>query len=311
MLEELRRYNTIGDIAGISYFTSIVLSGEKIQKSALQKLCDLQNNIRLNLKAAITYYKYMDLIVEKESWLYVTENGKKISKTTDFENDFCRLCIDKIIRDGLLDMEAVRYSRVTNTYYIERFGFSVSAALFRNILIQYKALSECSGNLQINPKYEILFGDLQKKTRMKKSLEKLKLQLEQQERQGELAELFVLEYEKKRITNAILNEKIKRISIIDVAAGYDIVSYNNDEAIEHDRFIEVKSYVGSPHFYWSNNEIETAKLYGNKYYIYLIDASKMTDEKYVPDIICNPAEEIIASEKWIMNPTSFIVMPTE
>ena len=101
------------------------------------------------------------------------------------------------------------------------------------------------------------------------------------------------------------------ISIIDVAAGYDIVSYNNDEAIEHDRFIEVKSYVGSPHFYWSNNEIETAKLYGNKYYIYLIDASKMTDEKYVPDIICNPAEEIIASEKWIMNPTSFIVMPTE
>lgn len=37
----------------------------------------------------------------------------------------------------------------------------------------------------------------------------------------------------------------------------------------------------------------------------------MTDEKYVPDIICNPAEEIIVSEKWIMNPTSFIVMPTE
>ena len=59
---------------------------------------------------------------------------------------------------------------------------------------------------------------------MKKSLDKLKLQLEQQERQGELAELFVLEYEKKRITNSTVNEKIKRISIIDVAAGYDIVS---------------------------------------------------------------------------------------
>ena len=224
MLEELRRYNTIGDIAGISYFTSIVLSGEKIQKSALQKLCDLQNNIRLNLKAAITYYKYMDLIVEKESWLYVTEAGVKLTKNTDFENEFCRLCIDKIIRDVLLDIDVSRYSRVTNTYYIERFGFSVSAALFRNILIQYKALRECSGSLQIDPKYETLFGDLQKKTRMKKSLDKLKLQLEQQERQGELAELFVLEYEKKRITTSTLNEKIKRISIIDVAAGYDIVS---------------------------------------------------------------------------------------
>ena len=311
MLEELRRYNTIGDIAGISYFTGIVLAGEKIQKSALQKLCDLQNNIRLNLKAAITYYKYMDLIVEKDSWLYVTEAGRTLSKTTDFEADFCKLCIEKIIRDGLLDMEAVRYSRVTNTYCIERFGFSVSAALFRNILIQYKALRECSGSLEIDPKYELLFGELQKKTRMKKSLEKLKLQLEQQEKQGEMAELFVLEYEKKRISNAILNKDIKRVSLIDVAAGYDIVSYDSDEAVEYDRFIEVKSYVGSPHFYWSNNEIETAKLYGNKYYIYLVDASKMIDEKYVPDIICNPAEEIIESAKWIVNPISFIVMPTE
>ena len=96
-----------------------------------------------------------------------------------------------------------------------------------------------------------------------------------------------------------------------MAAGYDIVSYDSDEAVEYDRFIEVKSYVGSPHFYWSNNEIETAKLYGNKYYIYLVDASKMIDEKYVPDIICNPAEEIIESAKWIVNPISFIVMPTE
>lgn len=311
MLEELRRYNTIGDIAGIRYFTGIVLSGAKIQKSALQKLCDLQNNIRLNLKAAIMYYKYMDLIVEKESWLYVTEAGQTLSKTTDFDTDFCKLCLKKIISDGLIDMEAVRYSRVTNVYYIERFGFSVSAALFRNILIQYKALCECSGGLQISSKYEPLFGELQKKTRVKKSLEKLKLQLEQQEKQGEMAELFVLEYEKKRISNAILNKKIKRVSVIDVAAGYDIVSYDSDEAVGYDRFIEVKSYVGSPHFYWSSNEIETAKLYGNKYYIYLVDVSKIADEKYVPDIICNPEEEIIESEKWILNPTSFIVMPTE
>lgn len=311
MLDELKPYNTIGDIAGISYFNGIVLASEKIQKSAIQKLCDLQNNIRLNLRAAITYYKYMNLIIEKDAWLYVTENGKALFETQDFETDFCKLCIEKIIKDRLLDMEAVRYSRQTNTYYIERFGFSVSAALFRNILIQYKALHECSGGLQIDKKFEPLFEELQKKIRMKLSLEKLKIQLEQQEKQGELAELYVLEYEKKRINNAILSEKIKRISTIDVTAGYDIVSYGNDKAVEYNRFIEVKSYSGSPHFYWTNNEIETAKLYGPQYYIYLVDVNKMNDANYMPDIICNPADEIIDSGKWILNPTSFIVMPTE
>ena len=42
------------------------------------------------------------------------------------------------IRDGLLNLDAVHYSRSENQYCIERFGISVSAALFRNILIQYQ-----------------------------------------------------------------------------------------------------------------------------------------------------------------------------
>lgn len=83
---------------------------------------------------------------------------------------------------------------------------------------------------------------------------------EHQELQGERAEQFVLSYEAKRLEGHPTLSKIKQISVIDVTAGYDILSYNGVDSEKLDRFIEVKSYLGSPHFYWSQNEIEKARL---------------------------------------------------
>lgn len=311
MLEELRRYNTIGDLAGIIYFSQIVLFEKKVQKTSVQKLCGLQNNISLNIGAAIAYYKYADLIIEEDSYFCVTELGKELADSQDFAQDFCKICFERVIRDGLLDLDAVHYSKSSNTYYIEKFGFSVSAALFRNILIQYKALREDSCVLNISTEYESLFVSIQKKMRMKKSLEKLKEQLGQQEIQGEKAELFAVEFEKRRLSDSVKSDTIKRISAIDVSAGYDIVSYNSAVSLEYDRFIEVKSYQVNLHFYWSKNEIDIAKLFGNKYFLYLVDVTRLNDDGYEPEIICNPAADILVSEQWIMSPTSFLVMPTE
>jgi len=45
-----------------------------------------------------------------------------------------------------------------------------------------------------------------------------------------------------------------------VNAGYDIQSFNDNKSIIIDKFIEVKSYEGTPYFYWSKNEVEVAKL---------------------------------------------------
>ena len=57
MQEELRRYNNIGDIAGIAYFAKQVLSDSRVQKSSIQKLCSLQNDIRLNFSATVAFFK--------------------------------------------------------------------------------------------------------------------------------------------------------------------------------------------------------------------------------------------------------------
>ena len=104
---------------------------------------------------------------------------------------------------------------------------------------------------------------------------------------------------------------MKQISVIDVSAGFDILSYEDETSTAYDKFIEVKSFYGNMHFYWSENEIETAKLYEGRYYIYLIDASRVNVPEYEPIIIKNPAMAILASESWIMSPTSYLVIPTE
>ena len=311
MLSELRRYNNVGDVNGITYFLKLVLSESSTSKSSAQKLCALRNNIRLNFPAAVSLFKYLEVIEEKAGYLYPTEMGRILIEADNIEKELCKLCFKKTISDTLLDTSAVHYSIVGDEYAIERYGFSVSAALFRNILLQYHALREQSGALVISSEYEDIFVEYQKKHKIGKSLEKLKKQLEEQEVQGERAEQFVISYEIRRLAGHPDLTKIKQISVIDVTAGYDILSYNNIESKKLDRFIEVKSYYGNPHFYWSQNEIEKAKLYEDKYFIYLIDASRVDEPEYEPRIILNPAANILESDEWILSPTSYMVIPTE
>lgn len=311
MLNELRRYNNVGDVNGITYFLKLVLSDSRTQKSSAQKLCALRNNIRLNFPVAVTLFKYLEVIEEKAGYLYPTELGKALIEAENIEKELCKLCFKKTISDTLLDITAVHYCINRDEYVIERYGFSVSAALFRNILLQYNALKEQAGDLVISSEYEDIFVEYQKKHKIGLSLEKLKKQLENQELQGERAEQFVISYEMKRLEGHPGLPKIKQISVIDITAGYDILSYNGVESEKLDRFIEVKSYLGNPHFYWSQNEIEKAKLYEEKYFIYLIDASKVDDPEYEPRIIQNPAADILESGEWILSPTSYMVIPTE
>lgn len=311
MLSVLRRYNNVGDVNGITYFLKIVLAEPRIQKSSAQKLCALRNDIRLNFPVVVSLFEYLEVIEEKAGYLHPTKIGNSLLKANDIDKELCKLCFIKAIEDDLIDTSSIHYSVKNDKYIMKRYGFAVSAALFRNILLQYHALQECSGDYIIASEYEEVFAECQKKHNMAISIEELKNQLENQKIQGERAERFVLSYEVKRLAGHPNLNKIKQISVIDVTAGYDILSYNNVNSEKLDRFIEVKSYIGNPHFYWSQNEIEKARLYEDKYCIYLIDVSRVEDIEYEPRIIQNPATCIIASDEWILNPTSYMVIPTK
>ncbi len=307
MLEDLRRFNSIGDNAGIDFFLNQILEDSPIDIDSLKELCNLEKNIKLTFEAAIIFFEYLKIITEKDKKFYLAENAIKIKKSDNIPKTLCSICLKQITTDNILDLEAVYYSHENNLYKIKKGGFSFKYSLLRNILIQYKVITEEKGEYILNSDYEIIFSECKKAQQYTRTLEQLKKQLQEKEIQGEISEQFVLDYEKRRLESTDKEKKIKRISIIDVSAGFDILSFNNDQSSDYDRFIEVKSYVGGEHFYWSENEIEKAKLYEEKYYIYLVNFNELNIPGYKPVIINNPYRNIFMDDSWVKTPTSYFI----
>lgn len=73
-------------------------------------------------------------------------------------------------------------------------------------------------------------------------------------RQGNLGEQFALSFERKRLRE-FLHSSIRHFEEHEIALGYDILSFETRTSILPDRYIEVKTFRGHPHFYWTDNEI--------------------------------------------------------
>ncbi|MFZ5907291.1 MAG: DUF3883 domain-containing protein [Nitrospirota bacterium] len=107
------------------------------------------------------------------------------------------------------------------------------------------------------------------------SLDELLKNLRNKELVGNLAEKEIFKYERERLKRLpFLAKNIEHISLQDAAAGYDIKSYE-DVFDTHGnpilRYIEVKAVLSWKYkFYWTRNEIEKAKIYRQKYYLYLL-----------------------------------------
>lgn len=138
------------------------------------------------------------------------------------------------------------------------------------------------------------------------SIDELQKKLRRNIEVGEQAEKFALEYEANRLKQSGINKEPLSVSSVDVMAGYDMVSYESKSSKIYDRFIEVKA-VSNIGFFWSKNEVETAKIKAENYYLYLVDLSKINDIDYAPEMIRNPAENIIDAEGWYVEAQSYRV----
>lgn len=122
---------------------------------------------------------------------------------------------------------------------------------------------------------------------------------------GELGERFALEYERKRLRKAgraELAEKVKQISIENVAAGYDIFSFNSDG---NHRYIEVKASKSKfIKFEITATELETARKYEDSYWIYRVTNVKSSSPNIVE--LSNPAR-LIMQGKLLIQPTAYRV----
>lgn len=127
------------------------------------------------------------------------------------------------------------------------------------------------------------------------SEEDLEEQLRQKRIYGGRAEEFVVKYERERLRKAdriMESELVKRIGHTDIARGYDVESFTDSGRV-HDRFIEVKCTKNDfLRFYWSKNEVDTAKRLGDKYFIYFVWIDEHGEPEGQLEIIPNPAKTV-------------------
>ncbi len=116
---------------------------------------------------------------------------------------------------------------------------------------------------------------------------------------GYAAELVALSFEKKRLGSA-LADRVIHVSSDAPFACFDIKSVTAKEDGIVDRYIEVKAVPEDDlRFYWSKTEVEMARLFGEKYYLYLVpyvvgrgfDAAAMV-------MLCNPQESVLGDPLW-------------
>jgi DNA-binding PadR family transcriptional regulator len=137
-------------------------------------------------------------------------------------------------------------------------------------------------------------------------LEEFKSRLKKMEETGEIGEAFVLQQERTRLTSlgrSDLAERVRHVSLEDVAAGYDILSFDEggDEI-----FIEVKtSTTANASFELTSNEYLIAGEKGAAYVIHrVINAGGPAPEVLKFE---DPAA-LVASGRMRLKPTSYRVM---
>ena len=306
MLTELKRCNSIGKVDGILFLVSIMAGKERISRDEIRNRCALENNITVNCPGAVAFFEYLRLVdTTSDTVMPLPELDTLAAKSNgEIIEQLAAMSINRLVEEGIFDKDATGFDAEKGHLTIKRSAFPLAYAAVRNFLTMAGALDkEENGEICVAGNYESDWTEQLCNRRKKFTLEQLLKQQEDQSRRGLEAEEFVLGLERKRLPE--LAQKIKRISDFDVAAGYDIVSYENNETEHYDRFIEVKCYMGSPHFFWSENESDVARIKADKYILCLVDYLRMGEPGYQPEFIRNPYETIFDSDEWLVNASSY------
>jgi len=135
------------------------------------------------------------------------------------------------------------------------------------------------------------------------SYRSFKTRIKQEEILGYNAEILILRAEKEKLhRHPDLQKKIVHMSQVDVTAGYDIRSFSEQNGSFIKKYIEVKAVSKNDfRFFWSRNEINKSKIFGDLYYLYLIPISDRGEfETDNLKEIMNPYERVFKdNDSWI------------
>lgn len=313
MLEELGKIDHVGRKNDILFFLQKVIGRQLLLENDIRAISKhLQGAYQLNVDFLLPYCLQIGLLKSIEGKILLFEDlVKYIDDSQNTNLQIIKKSIDSFFNEQIFQPDMFMFDIFYNQFVFKNERLPLSFAVFRNILVNHSFFEIFRMNgvtkFVVNKNYESI---LSKHCKIKKrtiGIEQLRRELEANSIAGEKAESFVLDYEKKRITSQLLADKIRIISDIDVCAGYDIISFDNETSDNYDRFIEVKAISNTRAFYWSINELNTAKVKGVQYFLYLVDLQKVLEDNYTPIIICNPSDTIFNSGEWYVEPQSFQV----
>ncbi|MPQ31256.1 DUF3883 domain-containing protein [Clostridium estertheticum] len=309
MLNELVNIESFGNALTVHKFYQILEKDKPLVLNELRKYAE-------SISKGQFYFQNMIWLLQSTKIITIEDNLIRPNfEINDFKN-FCELINKRVIEEliehdeiVLFFKESIKYNSNEEYYYILFRDINFMYSSLRDILINTKFFSKEKNILVINKSVNDPFFSKYARERRKISLEELKKRLKNQEDNGRLAEEFVLDYEFKRLYSHKTIGKIKMISDIDVAAGYDIISYKSLESSMLDRFIEVKSYSAEKKFYWSKNERDRALELQDAYCIYLVNTNKINKGKYEPEIIVNPIKYFFKEDTmdWIVQTDTILV----
>ncbi|MFC5703051.1 DUF3883 domain-containing protein [Cohnella faecalis] len=193
-----------------------------------------------------------------------------------------------IIRPEIAGIFSLFVNEKNGQFFLEEHLFSDSLTFFKIKLLSFEVIYLKEGAYFLDSDFNFLIDGsrVNNVTTEKILLEQLELQHEI----GLEGELWVVEYEKARIKKDHLGKgsQVERVSEQNVSLGYDV--YSLVEPFEDERCIEVKT-SRSPDisFYLTPNELTVAKMYGERYWIYLLVGKKKNMDPSKVYRIKNPA----------------------
>ncbi len=286
LIEKLKNIDISYDL-----FISIIEAIEKNIKNenTIKQYClKIKNNNIDFFDNHIYILEYLNIIDKNDNTYKLLGNGGKKVKE---KNIFIKSFLNRLNNDGSLDelIDCKKIQEYNNELYISNSEIALIYSGLRNFFINNGVLEIVTNNInlyKINNRYKRYFI-IEKGL----SLNQLNNILQKQKEQGEIAEEFVLKYEKNRVKSF---DKVVKVSNIDVSLGYDIVSIK-DENNGNPIYIEVKSY-SNDRIYITRNEIATSKKIKEDYYIYMVNMNRINEDEYIPEVIQNPYENLIMND---------------
>lgn len=183
------------------------------------------------------------------------------------EKQIKNLLIKKLEKDNVFENLVYCIIKKDNFDYVDvRLLYSQGYSGLLSVLIHLDLIKVEADGYKLNNSFDAI------KKVIAKTPEQLQKELDDQVQRGNEAEELVLSNELNRLkTHKKIND-IKRVSTENVMLGYDIESFQSTKSEEIDKFIEVKSYVGSERFFWSINEIKSAQNKGDSYFLVIVDS---------------------------------------